>query len=91
MMSVFAVVLNTPNPEVAKLIEDEYPDCYKVNETLFLVQSDFVADTVANSVGIKGDGRIENARGVIFRLNHSYAGYSARSLWDWLSQAEDQQ
>ncbi len=54
----------------------------------FLVSTDVIAETIAINVGIKGDDRIEDANGVVFRLKASYSGYAARSLWDWLAQAE---
>ena len=92
-MAVFAVVLNGAHPEVAERIEKAYPDFYQLNDTFFLVQKDGIipAENVAISLGIKGDDRVENADGVVFRLNNAYAGHSARSLWDWLGQAEEKE
>ena len=89
-MSVFAVVLNEENHDVAERIKSEYPDSfYRLTGTFFLVKSNAIPEAVATSVGIKGDRRIETARGVVFKLNRSYSGFTARSLWDWLRQAEE--
>lgn len=89
-MSVFAVVLREPNSEVTTRLEEAYPGFYKLNETFFLVEGNSIAETVAESVGIKGDDRIESASGVVFRLNNiAYSGFTVRSLWDWLQMTED--
>lgn len=87
-MSVFAVFLDKENPKAVKRIQAKYPDCLQLNDTLFLVQSDSIADKVAHVVGIKGDKKDQIQGGVVFRLNHSYSGYTSRALWDWLEQAE---
>ena len=88
-MRTFAIVLNEANPDVAERIKGEYPDHYRITDTLFLIADDTIAEKVATAVGIKGDDRIENARGVVFKLNSAYSGYSSRSLWDWLTAAEE--
>lgn len=90
-MAVFAVVLNEAHPDVTKRLKETHPNHYRLNDTFFLVQGDALAETIAVSVGLKGDDRIETARGVVFRLNMAYAGYSVRSLWDWLGQAEERE
>ena len=90
-MSMFAIILRETNDEVTKRIREKYPTAYEMTETCFLVQSNFIAENVAVSVGIKGEDRIEEASGVVFRLNGSYAGFTARSLWDWLEQAGERE
>ena len=90
-MPVFAVVLNEPNAEVERRLGQEYPGYFRFTDTVFLVDSDGIADSIATAAGIKGDDRIEAARGVVFKLNSAYAGFTVRALWDWLSQAEERQ
>lgn len=87
-MSIFAIVLHEVNPEVTQRIESEYPNNFKYNDTFYLVESDSIATTVALNIGLKGDNRIEEASGVVFKLNSAYSGYTKRSLWDWLSSVE---
>lgn len=90
-MSVFAVVLREENTEVARRVENRYPGYYQLNDTFFLVQDNGIAETVAKSLGIKGDDRIESASGVVFRLNNiAYSGFTVRSLWDWLQKTEEE-
>lgn len=88
-MRIFAIALNEANPDVVERIEGKYPDHYRITDTSFLVADDAIAEKVAMAVGIKGDDRIENARGVVFKLNGAYSGHSSRSLWDWLAFAEE--
>ena len=87
-MPIFAVVLNKPNTEVDRRLRERYPDNFSLSDTFYLVQDQTIAENITVALGIKGDGRIESARGVVFRLNGAYSGYSTRALWDWLQQAE---
>ena len=84
-MSIHAVVLSEANAEVSERIAVQYPQHYVLNNTFFLVRSDKITEKVAIDVGIKGDERIEDALGVVFKLNGTYAGYASRALWDWLT------
>lgn len=84
-MSIHAVVLTEANAEVSKRIEMRYPQHYALNNTFFLVRSEEITEKVAIDVGIKGDERVEDALGVVFKLNGTYAGYAPRALWDWLT------
>lgn len=88
-MSIFAIVLHETNSEVAQRIKTEYPNNFMYTDTFYLVESNSIAATVALNIGLKGDDRIEEASGVVFKLNHSFSGYTKRSLWDWLSDVED--
>ncbi len=88
-MSIFAIVLLSPNEGVEKRLFEKYPKGYKFNSTLYLVQADALAEQVAMSVGVKGDNREPDASGFVIKLErYSYSGYTQRSLWDWLSDAE---
>ena len=87
-MRMFAVILNEANQKAAERIAKSYPTHYRFSDTVFLVSDDALAETVSASVGIKGDDRIDEAGGVVFRLNGAYAGYTKRVLWEWLSEAE---
>ena len=89
-MNIFAIVLSADNPMVVQRIKEEYPNAYSLTSTFFLVQSNSIAEDVAIAAGIKGDEKVENARGVVFRLNGSYSGFTKSSLWDWLQQAQEQ-
>ena len=90
-MPVFAVILNEPSAEVEQRLGQAYPGHFRFTDTVFLVETDGIAESVATGAGIKGNDRIEAARGVVFKLNKSYAGFTVRSLWDWLARAEERQ
>ena len=87
-MIIYAIVLTEANAEVDERIEIKYPRRYKLNDTFYLVRSDSISEEVAINVGIKGDGRVQDVTGVVFKLNGSYAGYANTSLWDWLTLEE---
>ena len=88
-MSVFAVVLIEPNADVKRRIAEKFPGHLEYTPTFFLLESDLLAEVVAASVGIKGDDRIEEASGFVIKLEEfSYSGYTSRSLWEWLREAE---
>ena len=90
-MAVFAIALTQPQPnqEVIELIKSEYPGHYEYNSTLYLIEDDTLAETVAVKVRIKGDDRIADASGFVLKLeDFSYSGYTTRSLWDWLKSVE---
>ena len=89
IMNIYAIALKRSNPEVLSRIREAYPDAYSLTDTFFLVQSKGIAKTVAVSIGIKGDDRIKGASGVVFKLNHSYSGFTERALWEWLEQAQE--
>ena len=89
IMNIYAIALKRSNPEVSKRIQATYPDAYPLTDTFFLVQSKGIAKTIAISIGIKGDTRAEGASGVVFKLGHSYSGFTERALWEWLEQAQE--
>lgn len=88
-MSIHIVLLTEPNDEVAARIKEKYPECHQVTDTGFLVQSREITQDVAMKAGIKGENRVEDAGGVVFKLNGAYSGFASRALWEWLGQAEE--
>ena len=90
-MAVHMIVLSRPNDVVASRIQETYPDNYEITQTCCLVQSKDITQKIAVTVGIKGENRIDNATGAVFRLNGAYSGFASRALWEWLDQAEEQE
>ena len=88
-MPVHAILLTRHNDEVVARIQEKYPDCYEMSAGCYLVHDNEITRNVASAVGIKGNDRIEDAAGAVFRLNGAYSGFAARSLWEWLGQAEE--
>ena len=87
-MNVFAVLINEPDDRVLEQLKERYgtENLYLVNTTAILLRTAGLADDIAVSAGIKGGDRF--ATGVVFKLNRAYAGYTARSLWEWLQEVE---
>ena len=83
---VFAVLFGEANAEATARLKKAYTGHYELSDQNFLVRTSDLAETVAQTVGIKGSDRVVG--GVVFRLNSIYAGYSSRVLWDWLGGAE---
>lgn len=85
-MNRFAVMIHEPNEEVLERLREEYEaeNVYRLAGNTFLVRTKRLAEDVSVAAGIKGDNRLDP--GVVFKLNDSYAGFTARALWDWLDQ-----
>ncbi len=88
---VLAVVLDGTqgsNAAIEKRLRKEYANVHRYTETFFLVPVDPAVGPaqVAATAGIKGPGR--DATGVVFKLNAAYAGFTHKTLWEWLSDVE---
>ena len=86
MKRLFAIVLLEPNEKVAERIRENYPANFKYSDTFFLVavEGTTLSEDIATAVGIKGENRIEGSSGVVFKQNSGYAGYTTRTLWEWI-------
>ena len=79
------IVLNRPILGVTQRLREAYPQNYQMNDAFFLIQSETLAESIATTVGLKGDGRIRQAS---CSESITTVGYASRSLWEWLTQAE---
>lgn len=92
-MTYFIVLVD--KSEHVDLIKNKLQKSYELTyshhsiNNVFFVASRHTAEEISKSIGItkKEDG----CTGAIFKLSPAYAGYSSRSLWDWLGQVEDGQ
>lgn len=89
-MAVFATFLDDETSAAEERIREHYPGTrhLQLTDHLYLINSDSVADAVAWKVGLKGDDQVPGLTGVVFKLNAAYAGFTYRSIWDWLKEAE---
>ena len=87
-MTAFAVMIQEPDVRTHDHLVERYGDAnvYRINDLTFLVRTKRLAEDVSVVAGIKGDDRFVS--GVVFKLNRYYAGYTARSLWEWLQDDE---
>ena len=90
-MAVFVVLLKAPNQAVRNRIKTEFSDEDRLefSPMTFFVSSSKLAEEVAQTVGLKGEDRIQTASGAVFRLSSAYSGYTSRNLWEWLRAHED--
>ena len=86
--SIFAVILTQENEEITKKIEKAYPTSRQLNDFVYLVEGDCLAEDVAIASGIKGDSQVKDASGIVFKLNGAYSGFAPRTIWEWLSRYE---
>ena len=85
-MFMHTVLLREPCSEVASRIESAYANRhYKVNDVCYLVRTEGLTQDVAVAAGIKGDDRVNSAKGVVLKLNGAYSGFESQSLWEWLA------
>lgn len=89
-MSIFVVVLNQDAPDLFESkIKELYPRSYRYADNVFFLEDDNIPETIANRLGIKvEDENQRTATGAVFGLDGSYAGYTAKALWDWLQRVE---
>ena len=85
--SVFAVVLDEPNAESSKRLQDAYADRHTISGTVSLVRAGQLTEEVAVTAGLKGEDRIAN--GVVFKLTRFYSGHTLPTVWEWLSRDEE--
>lgn len=88
-MTVFVVVLQEEEHRVQEKIEEHFSNYLQYTDTFFLLESDKLTEDVAVAIGIKGEKRIAGVSGWVIKLNDfNYAGYTSRTLWEWLQEAE---
>lgn len=70
---------------------ETYKAVHKFTDTFYLVctEDTVVTADIAEAVGLKGDDRIDESSGVVFKMNSAYSGYTQRSLWEWLESVAD--
>ncbi len=86
--SLYAVVLDSPEPAVEGRLKEHYARVFRQTDTLILVVGGVDdSEDVAVAAGVRGEQR--EVSGVVFRLSGSYSGYTKRGLWEWLRDATD--
>ena len=86
VMSVFAVVFTRSHTEITDSVKEHFPGAYQLTDSTFLVRSEGLSSQIAELVGIKGENR--RFAGAVFKINHSYSGFTSRDLWEWLDEAD---
>ena len=89
-MGLFVVALKRSNQEVVSRIEEHFPGPkhFRLADTLFLVESDELTRAVATKIGLRDEPRAPRASGAVFKIT-SHAGYTDKSLWEWIGSREE--
>lgn len=86
-MTVFAILLPSPEPRVVAAIKAAYPnDHFSINETQWLVSSNGTAIDLCAKIGVfdaKNPAAPSTGNAVIFATS-SYFGRAQATIWDWL-------
>jgi hypothetical protein len=86
-MTIFAILMPTPQPELVKEIEKVFPNHHlKITETQWLVSSNNTVIDVVAQLGIYDAKKPENApTGIAIVLaTSSYYGRAPNTVWDWM-------
>ncbi len=88
-LKLYAVVFTKGSEKGIPLVEESYPDAYKVQNNVILVASNDLTSDIAKASALTKERKGEGIRGAVFKLNGSYTGFAAASLWEWLENAEE--
>lgn len=92
-MATFAVLSQSPDPQLRAAVEREYPDRYfHWSLTVSFVRASGTAANVSKALGIKTrqtDGSISGTLddAAVILLGPSYWGWSKAEGWEWLKSA----
>ena len=88
--NLFAVVLTDGQEDGAARLRSAYSEAqfYELGDNVFIVADDTLTSAVAKAAALTKDQADEGIRGVVFKLNGSYTGFTRQSLWEWLENAE---
>ncbi len=88
--SLFAVVLTEGQEAGAQRLREAYSSAqvYELEDNVFIIAGDSLSGAVAKAAALTKEQAEEGIRGVVFKLNGSYTGYTRQSLWEWLENAE---
>ena len=81
-MTVFLIVSDTDNPDLAGRIAEEFPkdDHYVLSNNQWLVDANKTTGEVAKSLDVI-DGKFGKV--VVFSVS-AHSGYHKQSLWEWM-------
>ena len=86
-MTIFAILLPAPNPQLAEAIERAYPGNWlSLNETQFLVSASATAIEVSAKIEVADPNAPQKppvGAAVIFATT-SYYGRAPTHVWDWV-------
>ena len=88
-LKVYAVVFTTGSEKGIPLVKEAYPEALQLQKDVILVASNNLTSEIAKASALTKERQEEGVRGAVFKLNGSYTGFAASSLWEWLENAEE--
>jgi hypothetical protein len=85
-MAIFAVLMPTPQPVLAGLIKELFPDDYlELNDTQYLISTSGTAESLTKQLGLAPieQGSTVTGAAVILKTS-SYYGRAPTVVWDWM-------
>lgn len=92
--SLFAVVLTEGKEDGVQRLRDFYGDAAdtriytELGSNVVLVADDSLTSRIAERAGVTKKQADLGIRGVVLKLNGSFAGYTLRTFWDWIEHFE---
>jgi hypothetical protein len=86
-MTVFAVLMPTPQPKLAETIKTHFPKDYlSVNETQWLISTSGTVTELCATIGIYDPAKPQapaTGEAIIFATS-AYFGRAPTTIWDWI-------
>lgn len=86
-MTIFAILLPSPQPALEEAIKTAYPNEYlSINSTQWLVSSSETAIEITAKIGVydeKNPTSPPTGNAVVFAIS-SYYGRAPTNIWDWI-------
>jgi hypothetical protein len=83
-MSTFALILDTPRPQLDGTLAAQYPGYKKLNDYAYFFKADSNAITLSSQLLTPNE---ITAGAVIIRVTADYYGYSRADFWDWIAKS----
>ena len=93
LVSTFMVIVDptVSRGQVIERLKERYGDHYLYHgqESVVFVRTSDLTEEVAINIGIKGDEKIPDSSGAVFKMNSNYSGFTNGAVWEWLATVED--
>ena len=89
--SIFAVVLISGQDKGYSLLKESYQNVFQLQDNIILVAGKHLSSDIAKVAALTKDQEEIGVRGVVFKLNEFYTGFTRQSLWEWLENVEETQ
>ena len=83
-MTVYAVILNSPDPVTTQRITQRWPRHYVLSDSVFFLTQEDPSTTVevAEAIGMNEERKV---LGIVIEVGGNNFGYNYQRLWEWFS------